>query len=417
MMNLNLRALFILMALVFSSAEALAGGSGTILGRIQPTAGCNTGAAHLWYSQARTLLYDAEVPPNGTFEIHSVPGTFSIVVTSSSGCFVEQRIDIKPSETNTITIALNRSPQQTASRNRKEIPDVVLSFLTPGSLALADQYCPNCGGPFNNFSALPFYNSTGFYSTPSFFPTAFPWWAGYGAMSYSNFYAPSAWSGGGFNPAMYPMSSGAAIHGGGVGIGKPNIYVTAPSGFEGSINVDMAKSSTWWMAVPSHGDPGWRFKIGPDGAIVSQNARYDYLFFDYRAEQSELQDKKGFCAEPQKIVPLMAEALSKLRFNEREIKDFNDHWSIKLPSSSYYCVYPQLKSDLDRVSKIRATPAPTSVTRVVFVVVTKERLTGKKGKFTREPTMKWTPPSTVQRATASMGFEIREWGVGFLQGR
>lgn len=90
---------------------------GAVTGSVALSKNCKTGTIELWLSSNRILLYQAEVPPQGTFEFHTVSGKYNLVATSSTGCFVEYVYQIKEGETKNVNLIL--APIQ--SSPKKEI--------------------------------------------------------------------------------------------------------------------------------------------------------------------------------------------------------------------------------------------------------------------------------------------------------
>lgn len=280
--------------------------------------------------------------------------------------------------------------------------------------AFANSNCPNCGIT-SNFNSNPFYNSMGYYSMPLFFPN-YPWWGGYGAMAYSNFSYPGAWAynGGGMNGGYYPHSGGGFM-------GKPNLYVTGKNGTDIKIKVKMAPDSNWLVAVPAHGTRGWHGTLMDNGKIkVGEKETHDFLFYDFRCDENKLQDTAGFCTGRDNIIEKLASLLKQKGFKQNEIRDFETYWSIKLPSSERYCVYPQDSEDLNKIVELEVEPKPSKVIRVAFMIIPDEaRKIGSNSKFLKLPQKDWSVTESKNdsdRTPASTdGLEIHEWSVGFIQ--
>lgn len=248
-----------------------------------------------------------------------------------------------------------------------------------------------------------------------------PWWLNYGAISYPQFNFPGAWApswGGGINPAMYPGS-------GGVGFDKPNIYVSGKAGSTFQIKVQMQKGSNWLAASPIHKETGWQGKLVSESEIMLNDAKYSYLYFDYRGQEEYLQDQVGFCADRKSLMPKLVDALKESGFKDSEIKDFVNYWTIKMPPANRYCVFPQGTAELDHVAKLDIQPIPKALIRLNFVIILQDGI-AKNGdrhrKFFKEPLEAWNVNQFKQgeRTPASLGpndFVVREWGVAFLIGK
>src|SRR5690349_6278941 len=76
-----------------------------IVGTLSASKECKE-KAQVWVSIERTLLYQAETPPRGSFEFHTLPGIFNIVATSPEGCFAETKVELKADEVKKIDLNL-----------------------------------------------------------------------------------------------------------------------------------------------------------------------------------------------------------------------------------------------------------------------------------------------------------------------
>lgn len=80
-----------------------------ILVNISSSKECADKPSVAWLSKGRTLLYQADVSPSGTMELHTRSGEYSLVITGATGCFVEKTITVKASETKEIALKLDKS--------------------------------------------------------------------------------------------------------------------------------------------------------------------------------------------------------------------------------------------------------------------------------------------------------------------
>ncbi len=283
---------------------------------------------------------------------------------------------------------------------------LLLLFLSTN--VLAQGVCPWCGIN-NNFGATPFYGGFGFYGMPSFYQQPYmPWYSPFGGMSYSNFYYPSPWAGGGMDMSFFPGGG----HG---GMGKPNLYISGPAGTLIHVQVQLPKESTLLAAVPIHGANGWTGMLEGNGSISSQGVSYPYFFYDLRMNEDSLQAERGFCVGQDSLISKLTEVLEQKGFKPNEVKDFREYWSVKMPLSQKYCVFPQENLEMDTIAKLQITPAPARVTRVGFMIVIAEGLVQSTRKFTREPSQPWKETKDLLASENTQGIQIREWGVGFVE--
>jgi hypothetical protein len=269
--------------------------------------------------------------------------------------------------------------------------------------------CVSCS-LYQNPVYYPYQN----YQRDAFFRTyQSPWWGQYGAMSYPNFYYPAAWSNNGVNQRYY------AGHGGGFA-GKPNVYVTAPDKTELHLKVNVKDESNLLLTIPAHQEQGWKAKVVKNKFEV-EDVKHEYLFYDVRFDHEVFSDQSGFCGDRKFIIEEMLSSLQSLDFKENELKDFYEYWSIKLPKSSRYCVYPQLNEDHNDAYQLQVLNLDKnnfSMTRVTFMVVVDEALKKSSKKFQSPPkdTSVYKERMKTIKAEIKNKIWIREWGVAFTQG-
>jgi hypothetical protein len=367
-----------------ATASPTAHAAAIITGTVEAQEACAKDPMEAWLSAGSTLLYQVEIPQNGTFEFHVNSGKYNVVVISSNGCLAEAAVEAR--ENDTRNVVLKPAP---ASKARKvDIKKAALEWLMPS--AWANMKSEN-----------------------------------YGAMTYPNFYSPGPWISGGMYNGMYNsnpyngyFSSGIngsyyPGHGGAFGA-KPVLYVNGPDGTPIKIRARLAQGTQWLVAVPRHGENAWTGTIQKN-RFVSANADYRYVFYDYRMDEKKLQDSSGFCTRRGELMPRLAAALKSSGFKPNEIKDFTDYWTIKIPQSERYCVYPQSNSELQAIAALEIEPKPSQFKQVLFIVQFGENLDGK-GKFHSAPIATWKPAADT-REPASASIQVREWGIGFLQAR
>jgi len=258
--------------------------------------------------------------------------------------------------------------------------------------------------PMNSYNNLSAFNGTYNY----------PWWGQYGAFSYPNYYYPSAWSNHGVNTTYYPG------HGGGFA-GKPNVYISAPDGVSLLVKVSASEESNLLLTVPAY-EGGWKAAVMGDKFIID-DVSHDYLFYDIRFDEQLFSAETGFCGNRKTVLEEMMTSLQSLAFKPQEIKDFYDYWSIKLPRSENYCVFPQFNEENDRAYKLQVSSsdnAKISITRVTFMVTVAEAIRdNSKQKFHRRPKDHTTYQKKIKSLSAQVKEKIwvREWAVAFTAGK
>jgi hypothetical protein len=371
-------------------------GASVIVGQLDARPECAKGEFEAWLSQESLLLYQVDVVQHGSFEFHVLPGRYNLVVTGSNGCFSETRLEATADRAQVVTI----SPIPTT---RPEKHASLLDWLIPSAEAVYYPDCPTC-----NLAAY-------YQMQPSFMPQL-PWWAYYGGMAYPNFQSPGGfWGGSAINGGGFPGS-------GNVGFDKPLLYLDGKEGTQVSVKVKLAEGGNWLVAVPAYGEATWSGKL-QGNHIVSGGAEYRDLFYDYRTDSAGLQDTRGFCSPHDGLMAALKTALRDSGFKEGEIHDFEQFWSVKIPLSTRYCVFPQGTPELQKLARVEIEPKPASWTQLAFIIQTDEALTGKPGRFTHAPAETWkAEPLAEMRAPATAdavdpadaGIKAREWSVGFF---
>jgi hypothetical protein len=372
-------------------------GASVIVGQIDARSDCDKGEFEAWLSQDSLLLYQVDVVARGSFEFHVLPGRYNLVVTSSTGCFSETRIEAAADNSQLVTV-------RPIPAVRPERHAGFLDWLIPPAYGFYYSDCPTC-------NMMAYYQMQ-----PSFMPQL-PWTAYYGSMAYPNFGFPGPWSGIAMNGGFYPGW-------GNVGMGKPLLYLEGEDGTPVSIKVKLAPGANWLVAAPAYGDGAWSGKL-QGNHLMAGGAEYRDLFYDYRAESGKLQDTRGFCTDRDGLMPALKGALRDSGFKEGEIHDFEQYWSVKMPLSKRYCVFPQGTAELGQLARVEIDPKPQTWTQLTFVIQVEEALSGGTGRFSHPPVESWKPePGTGARVPATAAqpgaqpapqpLKAREWGVGFF---
>ena len=232
-----------------------------------------------------------------------------------------------------------------------------------------------------------------------------PWYHNYAQMRWPNYNRPFIGSQHYADHHFYPGS-------GNVAVGKPNVYVHGTLLGRQRLQIKMKNDSNLLAASPVHGDEGWIFQKNKKELIIN-DAKYSYLYYDFKAPEKYLQNKEGFCGNKRVLYERMVSILDEMGFKKKEVKDFEDYWSVKFPGGDF-CVYPQTHAELQKLAEWNGSFMPSGFKRVVFVSVPKlEKVISKH--FTNEPEKDWNPVKGIYRVPASKNdIAIHEWGVAFL---
>lgn len=237
----------------------------------------------------------------------------------------------------------------------------------------------------------------------------YPWWYSYGNFGYPNFRYPGYWYNGGLSNQYYPGPGNMAA-------GKPNLYFhgTDKELENARFKINFKGKSNMLAASPIHGEDGWSVNF-KDGKLKVANTEYDYIYYDYKLYSGTMQSERGFCGDRKTIYNGMVKLLVDMEFKDKEIKDFESYWSLKIPRGDF-CVYPQGHDELQQSAQWNSSIAPAYFKRILFVLVPKEQVESKTAAhFNKVPKESWNPMSAVYRLPASKNtFQVHEWGVAFL---
>lgn len=81
--------------------------TGSVLGSSACFAEKMRGDAQVFVSVGQTLLYQVEVPQNGTFEFHVLPGKYEVVAATSKGCTERKEIQVAHTQTKDLQFSLS----------------------------------------------------------------------------------------------------------------------------------------------------------------------------------------------------------------------------------------------------------------------------------------------------------------------
>ncbi|MCM0604934.1 MAG: hypothetical protein KA715_02485 [Xanthomonadaceae bacterium] len=107
--------LLLLYLLLLSSSQA----DVVVIGTVTGNSFCKDELTQVWFSKNDTLLYQLEVPLNGTFEIHSLPGSYSIVANSKRGCLIEKKLNLVEGKKQTVSLALREPNRKLSKKNKR----------------------------------------------------------------------------------------------------------------------------------------------------------------------------------------------------------------------------------------------------------------------------------------------------------
>jgi hypothetical protein len=176
---------------------------------------------------------------------------------------------------------------------------------------------------------------------------------------------------------------------------KPAVYLYPEEKTHVSVSVSPKGYLTYTDPVYPTG--GWKVEAYPDGTIVSNNKKYDYLYYESKIRDSEIQKPtKGYVVKFEELPGLYSQILPQLGLNKKEVADFKDYWEKVLPKAPFYFVGVMTEKAIDAIEPLTISPKPRTIVRVrlYFEALEEKRVV-------EEPELK------VQERS---GFVVSEWG-------
>ena len=261
-------------------------------------------------------------------------------------------------------------------------------------------FAPISSMPKNPFSYFPY---------PLYQTTFQPWWAHQGNFYYPNLNYPGPWTYPGIQQHHYPGQ-------GDIFAAKPNIYVDSihknkKFNFKFTSSEKISFLATTPLLPKSQ---TWSGKILDNDKFELEDIAYDYLFYDVRLPKEKMQFEKGVCTTRNEAIDWMLKDLKEMRYSPLSLQDFEEHWRVKIPDYSYYCIYPQYNSQLDPALPVEIDVEQHTFIRALYVLVPhKDKLDIEKS-LSEIPFPTQNPSDNRPSAKIRREIEFREWGVAFL---
>lgn len=91
----------------------------TVIGKVTANEHCPDELSQVWFvTNDNTLLYQLEVPLGGSFELHSLPGSYSLVANTKSGCLIEKKLNLKEGKRVTAELPLREPNRKLNQKTR-----------------------------------------------------------------------------------------------------------------------------------------------------------------------------------------------------------------------------------------------------------------------------------------------------------
>lgn len=178
-----------------------------------------------------------------------------------------------------------------------------------------------------------------------------------------------------------------------VSVRKPNIYIYPEAKTNLYVSLKFPVGGSVTVSEPPYQN-GWNITVEPSGKI---NETYDYLF--YESENPDLcQYRAGWVVKQSDLTTFFSENLIATGFSQAETNDFLDYWIPILNTHPFYIVYPQYKSDIEKMIQIDFSQQPDNILRLFYSI---------KGSADEIISL---PPPLIPKFERT-GYVVAEWGV------
>ena len=177
---------------------------------------------------------------------------------------------------------------------------------------------------------------------------------------------------------------------------KPAIYLYPKEKTKVDVKINPKGKVT--LTIPNYPENGWKVTAYPDGKIESNNASYNYLYYEAKIpnELIENKTKQGYVVSYNELDSTLKTLLPKIGLNNKEENEFLDYWLKALPKSPFYFVGVVPQDLLNEISPLDLNPKPDTLIRVTLYF---KPLDAK---------IKVDPP-LIQKIERK-GFTVVEWG-------
>lgn len=144
---------------------------------------------------------------------------------------------------------------------------------------------------------------------------------------------------------------------------KPAIYLYPDKQTKVAVKVNPKGYLTY--TDPKYPANGWEVMVEADGKITTENKNYDYLYYESKIRDSEInKPKEGFVIAFNQLPQFYSNLLPKLGLSEKETLDFKEYWEKVLPYSPYYFIGLMKEKDIEQIEPLTIDPKPDTIIRV-----------------------------------------------------
>ena len=113
-------------------------------------------------------------------------------------------------------------------------------------------------------------------------------------------------------------------------------------------------------------DGKWEVTAKKDGSLYDKDGKYYYALYWDEKRTYDNDFKEGFYVEKEGAISFLEEKLEKIGLNEKEKNEFIMYWLPVLEKNEKSLVYFELTKERESYNKIKITPKPDSLLRLVI---------------------------------------------------
>lgn len=147
---------------------------------------------------------------------------------------------------------------------------------------------------------------------------------------------------------------------------KPNIYIYPTEETILSVKLNFLQGGSITKSIPDYDNGnGWKnLTVKPNGTI---NDKYGFLFYE-AIQPDKWQYKTGWVIKNENLETFFGQNLTETGFIEKEIDEFIEYWIPRLNKFDYYALYPQYKSEIDKLIELKISQKPDNILRLFYVI-------------------------------------------------
>jgi hypothetical protein len=146
---------------------------------------------------------------------------------------------------------------------------------------------------------------------------------------------------------------------------KPVIYLYPKKKTDVKVSVDPA--GEFIFTYPAY-NQGWNVTAHPDGTILHEGKKYNYLFWEANIVSVLPGEKNtGFVVSSDTLMPFLENSLTDMGLNSKEQQDFITYWYPQMTQNNMNVVRFLFNDECNSMAGLTITPEPDHIFRVYMI--------------------------------------------------